>query len=150
MPFCSSCGTPVYGSGRFCSACGTLQTLLPSPQPVYPPLPSSINPHHVAARGFAQIFGLHPAVAFLTLMVDTMLFGGDVVTLGTSLPLDITAAGILGFIAYKAQRKWYGDDKESAVIKALTLALLTSIPTNIPAFLYVPAGILGFFRRKNG
>jgi hypothetical protein len=113
-----------------------------------PPLSSSINPHHVAARGFAQIFGLHPAVAFLTLLVDTMLFGGDVVTLGTSLPLDIAAAGILGFIAWKAQRKWYGDDKESAVIKALILALLTAIPTNIPALFYVPAGILGFFRPK--
>jgi hypothetical protein len=117
---------------------------------MYPPLPSSINPHHVAAGGFAQLFGLHPAVVFLTLMVDTMLFGGDVVSLGASLSLDIAAAGILGFIAYKAQRKWYGDDRESAVIKALTLALLTAIPTNIPAFLYVPAGILGFFRRKTG
>jgi hypothetical protein len=113
-----------------------------------PPLSSSVHPHHVAARGFAQIFGLHPAVAFLTLIVDTMLFGGDVVTLGTSLPLDVAAAGILGFIAYRAQMKWYGDDKESAVIKALILALLTAIPTNIPAFVYVPAGILGFFRPK--
>lgn len=106
------------------------------------------GPHTVVARGFAQIFGIHPAIAFLTLIVDSMLFGGEAVTLGTSLPLSIMAGVVLGIIAYKAQKKWYGDDSESAFIKALILAFLTAIPTNIPAFVYVPAGIVGFFRRK--
>ena len=102
----------------------------------------------MAARGVAQIFGIHPAIAFLTLIVDSMLFGGEFVTGGAILPLSIVCGGVLGYITYKSQMKWYGDDNESAKIKAIILAFLTAIPTNIPAFVYVPAGILGFFRRK--
>lgn len=107
----------------------------------YPPLNS---PHHVAARGFGQMFGLHPAMAFLTLIVDSMLFAGEGVTFGTSLPFSVAVAVILGFITYRAQMKWYGDDDESAKIKALILALLTAIPTPLPAMFYVPAGVVGF------
>jgi hypothetical protein len=44
--------------------------------------------------------------------------------------------------------KWYGDDRESALIKALILAFLTAIPVPLPAFLSVPAGIMGLFRHK--
>lgn len=105
------------------------------------------------------MFGLHPAIAFLTLIVDTMLFGSEGVavmiggpTVGTSivfsLMLSCIVGGIVGIITYMAQKKWYGDDKDSALIKALILACLTAIPTNIPAFVYVPAGIVGLFRRK--
>ena len=58
---------------------------------------------------------------------------------------------VLGVIAYLAQRKWYGDDKDSALIKALILGFLTAIPTPLPAMLTVPSGILGLvhkWRRK--
>ena|ERR1022692_478717 len=113
-----------------------------------PAPPSASGAHHVAARGFAQIFGLHPAIAFLTFIVDSMLFAGEVGTLGAILPLSIAAGVVLGIITFMAQKKWYGDDIESAFIKALILAFLTAIPTNLPAFVYVPAGIVGFFRRK--
>lgn len=98
--------------------------------------------------GFAQMFGLLPSIAALTFLVDTMLFGGEGVTLGAGLPLSAGAGVMLGFIAYKAQRKWYGDDHDSALIKALILGLLTAIPTNLPSVLYVPAGVVGLFRRK--
>ena len=114
---------------------------------------------HAATHGFAQIFGLHPAVAFLTFIVDSMLFGGEgiaallgIPTVGASivfvLTVSITAACIVGLIAYLAQQRWYGDDKQSAFIKALILAFLTAIPTNIPAFVYVSAGIVGLFRPR--
>jgi hypothetical protein len=109
--------------------------------------------HYQAARGFGQIIGVHPAIVFLTFIVDTMLFGGEAVSLGASLPFSLAAAAVLGYIAYKAQMKFYGDDDESAKIKALILAFLTAIPTPLPALVYIPAGVVGFFhglRRKEG
>jgi hypothetical protein len=82
-------------------------------------------------------------MAALTVIVDLMLFGGEVATLGAILPVSIGAGAVLGVIAYRAQRKWYGDDRESAAIKAAILGLLTAIPTPLPAILSVPSGIVG-------
>jgi len=68
------------------------------------------------------------------------------------LPVSIMAGIVLGLIAYRAQISWYGDDKESARIKALALGLLTAIPTPLPELLYIPAGLVGLwhsFRRKD-
>jgi uncharacterized membrane protein YvlD (DUF360 family) len=48
-------------------------------------------------------------------------------------------------VVYKAQINWYGDDPESAKIKAMVIGLLTAIPTPIPELLYLPAGLLGVF-----
>ena len=93
-----------------------------------------------------------PELRVLTLAVDTMLFGGEVTSLGTSFAISLAAACVLGFITYRAQMRWYGDDSESAAIKAVILAFLTAIPTPLPAFLYVPAGVVGLahtLRRKS-
>jgi hypothetical protein len=120
-------------------------------RPEEPLIPSSASPHHIAARGFGQMFGLHPAIAFLTFIVDAMLFGGEVGSLGTSFPISLAASVVLGILAYKAQQKWYGDDTENAAIKAGILAFLTAIPTPLPALVYVPAGVVGLvhsLRRK--
>lgn len=111
--------------------------------------PTTVPSHHHATRGFAQAFGLHPAVAALTLTLDSMLFAGEIGTLGMSLPISLAVSGALGAIAYKAQRHWYGDDDESAKLKAGILALLTAIPTALPMALYVPAGVIGLFRRRS-
>ena len=145
---CSRCGFVANQASPFCPACGgqtgfalpaqNLQTYPPTPQ--YTPYAQ----HHAArARGFSQVFGVHPAMAALTVIVDLMLFGGEVATMGAILPVSIGAGAILGGIAYMAQRKWYGDDKESAAIKAAILGLLTAIPTPLPAILSVPSGIVG-------
>ena len=80
------------------------------------------------------------------LVVDLMLNAGDIVTMGLLVPFSIAAGIVLGYITYKAQITWYGDDRESAKIKSLVVALLTAIPTPLPAILYVPAGIIGLFR----
>jgi hypothetical protein len=107
--------------------------------------------HPAPARGFGQMFGIHPTIAALTLIVDLMLFGGEVATMGALLPVSIGAGAVLALIAYLAQRKWYGDDKESALIKGLILGFLTAIPTPLPAVLSVPSGIVGLIhslRRK--
>jgi len=93
--------------------------------------------------GLAQLFGLDPRIAMLTLLVDAMLFGGELLTLGLLIPFAIVAGLGLGFITYRAQMSWYGDDRESALIKGAVIALLTAIPTPLPALLYIPSAILG-------
>jgi len=108
----------------------------------------STTHHHHAGRGLAQSFGLHPAVAALTLTLDTMLWGAEVGTLGLSLPISLGVSGALGVIAYRAQKSWYGDEDESAKLKAWIIALLMAIPTGLPAALYLPWGFAGFFRRR--
>ena len=116
------------------------------------PPPMRSDAHHVAARGFGQMFGLHPGLAFLTFVVDAMLFGAEAGSLGTSFPISLAASVVLGILAYRAQMKWYGDDSENAAIKAGILAFLTAIPTPLPALVYVPSGIVGMvhvLRRKD-
>lgn len=66
------------------------------------------------------------------------------------LGLSVAAGAVLGVITYRVQKSWYRDDRESAVIKGLIVGLLTAIPTNIPAFLYVPSGILGLVHLIRG
>jgi hypothetical protein len=101
-------------------------------------------------RGFTQLFGLDPRIAFLMFVVDMMLFGGNVLTFGLLLPISVAAGLVLGFVTYRAQMKWYGDDRESALIKSMAVGLLTAIPTPLPAILYVPSGVLGLIHAARG
>jgi len=152
--FCTDCGATVQDAHQFCWNCGAkaesdarvparfATRVLKTPNP-----PTA----KAAPRHFGQWFGLDPRIAFLTLIVDMMLNAGDVITAGLLLPVSISAGVVLGYIAYRAQINWYGDDKESAAIKGLILGLLTAIPTPLPELLYIPAGIVGLFhgfRRK--
>ena len=106
------------------------------------------GPHQAAVRGFAQTYGFVPGMVLLTFVFDCMLNAGEIGTMGLLIPLSIAVSVVLGVITFLAQRKYYGDDVEAALIKALILATLTAIPTALPAFLYVPAGIVGLFRSK--
>jgi putative exporter of polyketide antibiotics len=72
-----------------------------------------------------------------------MIFGGQIVTMGMLLPLALAAAVVLGIITFKSQKRLYGDDHEVALIKALVVGLLTSIPVGLPAFLTVPSAVVG-------
>lgn len=151
MAACSQCGAALYGAGNFCSTCGA-KTRRPAagflPEP-------PITQHHVISngadgprrpKGFGQIFGLDPRITFLTFLLDWMLFGVEGMSFFTSVVyVSVPAGAVLAFIAYKAQMKWYGDDHDSALIKGCILGLLTAIPTPLPSFLYVPAGIVGLF-----
>jgi hypothetical protein len=119
-----------------------------APEREYPQDYPLAHRQNLAARGFAQMFGLHPAMAFLTIVVDTMVFSGDIISAGLLLPVAFGAAAVLGVITYLAQRKHYGDENDSAVVKALIVALLTAIPSPLPYALFIPAGLVGLFRRK--
>ena len=109
---------------------------------------SSMRDYHVV-RGFSFTFGLHPAVAALTLAVDVMLGAAEIVTLGAGWLFSLLVSAAVGYLSYRAQMKFFGDDSEAAQVKAGMLALLLAIPSPIPAFLYLPAGVIGLFRRKN-
>lgn len=105
------------------------------------------NPHQMAARGFGQSFGLHPAMALFTVAVDVMLHSADVLSGGLLVPLSVIGGVILAAVTYRAQQKWYGDDKESSGIKAVIVGLLTAIPSPLPYALFLPAGLVGWFHR---
>jgi hypothetical protein len=110
-------------------------------------VPASTPTVPTKSRGLAAAFGLDPRAALLMVIVDTMLFGGDVLTLGALIPIGIAVGVILGLIIYKIQRHWYyNDDHESALIKALICALLTAIPSPLGPVLSIPAGLLGIVK----
>jgi uncharacterized membrane protein YvlD (DUF360 family) len=103
----------------------------------------AISPQVVASRGLAQTFGLDIKAATLAVIVDLMVFGGEVLTFETLLPLGLCVAGVLALIVYKIQRKWHQDDHDSALIKALIIGLLTAIPVPLTPIIAIPGGILG-------
>jgi len=151
---CAHCHSTIHQASRFCSVCGEPTGSVPFASgfqgqqlAAYPSPPYSVHPSH---RGFGQHFGLDPRITLLTIAVDSMLFGGLVATLGTTALLSVPVGIALGFITYKAQRHWYGDDRESAIIKALIVGLLTAIPTSLPGFLTIPSGIVGLAHLLSG
>jgi hypothetical protein len=103
-----------------------------------------------SSPGLCQMFGLDPRVAFVTVIVDAMVFGGEIFSAEILLPLGIGVAVVLGFIVYLAQMKWYGDDKESARIKALIIFLLTAIPVPLCPFVAIPGGLIGIVKKIGG
>ena len=105
------------------------------------------SPNNVPAHrgGFIQTFGLDVRVAILAIVIDFLAFGGDIVSLGALYVVELGAGIVMVFITYKIQRAWYGDDRDSAIIKALVIGLLTAIPVPITGIVAGPAGILGFF-----
>ena len=110
------------------------------------------SPHHVAARGFGHAFALHPAPAFFAILADAMVSAVDVATLEISAPiLWLIASIVTSVVVFMAQKKWAGDDQESAFIKALMVGFLVALPTPFPAFLTVPSAMVGtvqMFRRR--
>ena len=147
MVACAHCHSSIPETSRYCSACGQPKgpgTQIPYIQGQGVVEPPQRNGRIPASHGhFGQMFGLDPRITLLTLVVDAMLFGGTLVTAGAGALLGVPAGIALGFITYKAQRHWYGDDRESAIIKGLIVGLLTAIPTSLPGFLTIPSGIVG-------
>jgi chromate transport protein ChrA len=99
-----------------------------------------------ASGGLMQMFGIHPQAAILTVIVDLMVFSGDTASLEILLPLGVAIAAVLGFIVYRIQVKHYGDDHESAFIKALIIGFLTAIPAPLSPIIAIPGGLVGIVR----
>jgi hypothetical protein len=118
----------------------------PASEPIHceplPP-PQRGDAHQGRGRSFDKLWGLHPGVALLALVVNTMLFGGELVTAGAIFPLALVVGIVLGLVTYRAQVRWHGDDDENALIKAVIMTVLTVIPTPLPDFLYLSFGTVG-------
>jgi hypothetical protein len=54
----------------------------------------------------------------------------------------------VGYITFLGQKKWSGDDYESAKIKGLITGVLTAIPTGLPGMLFGSAALAGLLLRK--
>jgi hypothetical protein len=120
----------------------------PGPHAASAPLPPNLNTYHgKMAGGIAQMFGLHPTIAVTTILVDLMVFGGTVMSVGMGWPVLAMAAVGLGYVTYKGQMNWFGDDADSAKIKAVIITVLTAIPVPLASALAVFMGITGRFRR---
>lgn len=150
MPVCPDCGVVTLETTRFCASCGRdnkPMTQYQTSTPYQHERPFSAPQAPAGGKRFDQIFGIDPRIAFLAFVVDLMLFGAAAATMGITLPLliplSVAAGVVLGRITYKAQMKWYGDDHDSAMIKAGIIGLLTAIPVGIPAIVWVPSGLLG-------
>lgn len=159
MRACARCSTAMDETNRFCGVCGmdhSVARQYPGATVQEAPQSPGLPFHQVASRGFGQMFGLDPRLAFLAFVVDFMLFSGGalsvVATAGLTLPvllgISMLAGLVLGFLTYKAQMSWYGDDKDSAMIKGGIVGLLTAIPVGIPALVWVPSGILGWIHNR--
>lgn len=118
-------------------------------QPTVSPIVQNQDSHKKAG-GLAQTLGLDPRIALIAVVLDTMLFAGEIATFGVLIFFSIVAGVIFGFVTLKAQIAWYEDDRDSALIKALIMGLLTAIPSPLPAFLYVPAGVIGAVKKLRG
>jgi hypothetical protein len=142
--FCTKCGAALQDAHQYCWKCGKRA----ESSAEFSRLPSiAAQPRERSNKRFSQLFGLDPRIAFVTLIVDVMLNAGDLASMGLLFPVSVAAGVVLGYIVYKGQMNWYGDDKESARIKGIILGLLTAIPTPLPELLYIPAGLLGLYQR---
>lgn len=116
------------------------------------PFPPNDTSHHAAARSLTQMFSLYPLLAFFIILVDSMASAVDVATLGITMPvLWLISSVFSGVVVFMGQKKWGGDDQESALIKALIVGFLVALPTPFPAFLTVPSAVVGVLqtlRRK--
>jgi hypothetical protein len=122
-----------------------LYRIQPEPQGITSPQAMS------ASKTLAQTFGLDVRAAMLVTLVDLMIFSVDILSAGAFVVMGIVVAALLGFIVYKIQRRWYGDDHDSSLIKSLIVGLLTAIPIPLTPLVAVPCGILGLVqmcRRK--
>ena len=159
----SECLTRFNEPGNFCTACGApmFDQLPPEVMPPQPRTRPAVisNPDHATAHGFGYVFGLHPAVAFFTIAVNLMLFGKDGLALvlaaptaGADIPVAVLASMVMGaavgYISYLGQKKWYGDDEESARIKGMITGVLTAIPSGLPGMLFGGAALAGMLFRK--
>ena len=145
--FCTRCGTAMREAHDFCWNCGSKAEGPARVNQVVPAGARGASAPSTPHSRFGKLFGLDPRIAFVSLIVDMMLNAGDIASAGMLLPISIMAGAVLGYVAYRAQVNWYGDDPESARIKAIILGLLTAIPTPLPELLYIPAGIVGLFDR---
>ncbi len=102
-----------------------------------PPEPTKLS------KGLMQMFGLDPRAAILVTLVDVMMIAMDVMSGGMFILIGIGVAAYVAFLVYKMQRKFFGDDHDASLIKAMIVGLLMAIPIPLTPILAVFCGITG-------
>ena len=105
-----------------------------------------------SARTMLATLGIHPLVAVVVVAVDSMLFSGTVLTgpVGwlMSIPVGIVLGVATGLMQHHGSPR---DNRGLALGKGLLVAVLTAIPTPLPAILVTGSGIAGavtMYRQK--
>lgn len=101
-------------------------------------------------RQVSQFLGLHPLVGFGLFATDWMLFGGEVATLGASIPITIAAGLLLTFPSILIQRFGFKDSWGLAIGKGLLVGILTAIPAPLPSIVPFLGGVLGVANMVGG
>jgi hypothetical protein len=159
---CKNCLAESQHPSNFCARCGAPMALqgevLPPSGASGPNMPGMPHPDQAVAHGFGRILELHPGIAFFTVCVNLMLFGKDglaaifaPLTAGGDVPValffSVLAGAAVGWVSFRGQMKWYGDDQESAKIKGLITGILTAIPTGLPGVLFGSVALVGLLKR---
>jgi hypothetical protein len=90
-----------------------------------------------------QILGIHPLAAFALITIDFMLFGKEIALGPIGWAISAIAGLLLTIPTYFLQRHSYHDTPHIAFAKALTLGILTAIPTPLPSLITGTGSILG-------
>lgn len=105
-----------------------------------------------SARTMLATLGIHPLAAVVVVVVDSMLFGGTAATGPVGWLMSIPVGIVLGLATGLVQH--YGpprDNRGLAAGKGLLVAVLTAIPTPLPAVLVAGSGMAGavtMFRQR--
>jgi hypothetical protein len=101
---------------------------------------------------------LVPLTGLWIIGLDWLLFSEDAATLGLTLPLTVPAGFLVGAIgAYQFQRRFGGDSKRAAWIKAILAGIVVGIPfpltgTVVGGWVLAKSGLLAWrdhvWRRK--
>ena len=98
MAYCSSCGQPLAGEGRFCAACGAPQAAAASPHPAPPPgqapppAPRARRPFPGWAVALFVVLALCVIVGFVALFLPTFIIGGLVSSIESQAPATVAEA----------------------------------------------------------
>jgi hypothetical protein len=87
-----------------------------------------------------HLLGLDPFVAIGMILIDFMLFGGEVGSGGLAIPVTSAIAAGLTIPCILIQKYVFKDNWGGAIGKGLLVGLLTGIPTPIPS---IGTGIIG-------
>ena len=93
-----------------------------------------------------QAAGLHPLGAIGVISVDTMLFGGTILTGGAGWVASVPVGLVLCPGVALLQRYGFEDTWGLAVGKGVIVGLLTAIPTPLPSVLIAGSGAAGATR----
>ncbi len=94
-------------------------------------------------KSLARTVGLDPMAALAVVVVDTMLFGAETVTVGAGWLVTGPIGLLVGVVCLLLQRLRYGDHWGVAAAKGILVGVLTAIPTPLPSGFVLLSGIAG-------